>query len=319
MLKLEIKLFYFDIVKIALIDFFEEYLLNQLKLNHFNYFYFPDSSRQDLLKPNDYEILILKSKTFIDDEFLSYWKNLRYIIRAGAGVDHIDLPLLEQKNILLITTNEGNANAVAEHAMGLLLALMNNIPKANKEVKNFQWIREANRGYEIEGKTIGIIGYGNTGSAFAKKLKGFECQVLAFDKYKTGFSHQNVQETDLLTLQNKADIISFHVPLTKETYYYFDENFVNNLKKPIWLLNLSRGPIVKTCILPELLASKKILGCGLDVLEYEDFNKLPTEYKNILEKLYLYDNCIFTPHIGGWSFESAKKINNLVIKKIIRN
>ncbi len=304
-------------MKIALIDFFEEYLLHQLTINQFDYSYIPETSRHELLKYNDFQVLILKSKTFIDDEFLSYWNNLRYIIRAGAGVDHINVPLLQEKKIQLITTNQGNANAVAEHAMGLLLTLTNNISKANNEVKNFQWLREPNRGHEIEGKTVGIIGFGNTGSAFSKKLKGFDCKILAYDKYKSGFGNEFVQEVDLKTIQEEADIISFHVPLTQETHYYFDENFVSNLHKPIWLLNLSRGPIVKTSILPEFIHSQKILGCGLDVLEYEDFKNLPIEYKNILEVLFSKDNCIFTPHIGGWSFESSQKINDLIVKNLL--
>ncbi len=304
-------------MKIVLIDFFEDYLLNQLTNNQFDYNYIPKSTRLDLLKPHDFQVLILKSKTFIDEEFLSYWKNLRYIIRAGAGIDHIKVSLLQEKNIQLITTNEGNANAVAEHAVGLLLSLMNNIQKANYEVKRFEWLREPNRGHEIEAKTVGIIGFGNTGSAFSKKLKGFDCKILAYDKYKSGFGNDWVQEVDLKTIQEESDIISFHVPLTQETHYYFDENFVSNLRKPIWLLNLSRGHIVKTSILPELIDSQKILGCGLDVLEYEDFNNLPIEYKNILEKLFAYNNCIFTPHIGGWSFESSQKINDLILKNLL--
>ncbi len=303
-------------MRIAIIDFFEDYLLNQLKLNHFNFDYFPEKQRIDLLYVNNYDVLILKSKTRIDEEFLNYWKSLKYIIRAGAGIDHIDTDALYHRDIALITTNEGNANAVAEHAMGLLLALLNNILKANQEVKNFQWIREANRGFELEGKTVGIIGYGNTGSAFAKKLKSFDCKILAYDKYKSGFSNEYVTESDLFTLQQNSDIISFHVPLTSETYYYFDEHFVKQLKKPIWLLNLSRGQVIKTDILPSLLEQNKLLGCALDVLEYENFKDIPPDYKILLKKLFAYDNCIFTPHIGGWSFESALKINNLIISNL---
>jgi D-3-phosphoglycerate dehydrogenase len=305
-------------VKIAIIDFFEEDFIHQLSNNDFIFDYFPEAKRHDLLKENDYEILILKSKTVIDEEFLSYWKSLRYIIRAGAGVEHIHQQAIQKLGIQLITTNEGNANAVAEHALGMLLCLLNNIHKANFEVKNFLWLREPNRGHELEGKTVGIIGYGHTGSAFAKKLQGFDCQIIAYDKYKSGFANDYVQEVDLQTLQEQADIISFHVPLTSETHYYFDESFVRKLKKNVWLLNLSRGPVVKTNILPELLSTKKILGCALDVLEYEDFTKLSSEYKATLEQLFRFDNCLFTPHIAGWSFESAKKINDLIVKKLLQ-
>lgn len=305
-------------MRIALIDFFEQNLLNQLHLLQLDFQYLPDSTREQLLFINDFQVLILKSKTEIDEEFLNYWKSLKYIIRAGAGIDHINTFALQKRDIELITTNEGNANAVAEHAMGLLLALMNNIVKANREVKHFQWIREPNRGYELEGKTVGIIGYGFTGSAFAQKLRGFSCKILAYDKYKAGFSNDYVQEVDLFTIQKQADIISFHVPLTPETHYYFDENFVKNLRKPIWLLNLSRGHIVKTSILPELLKNKKIMGCALDVLEYENFTHLPEGYKSLLEELFTFENCIFTPHIGGWSFESSQKINDLIVKNLIK-
>jgi len=314
--KLEIKPFCFK-VKIALIDYFEPYLLEQLQKKNFKFDYFPIATRNELLHVNDYNVLILKSKTYIDDDFLDYWKSLKYIIRAGAGIDHISIQSLQKRNIQLITTNEGNANAVAEHAVGLLLSLLNHICKANSEVKNFQWIREPNRGHELQGKTVGIIGYGNTGSSFAKKLQGFDCIILAYDKYKSGYSNEYVHEVDLKTLQKNSDIISFHVPLTKETYYYFDENFVRNIQKPFWLLNLSRGHVVKTSLLPTLLSTKKLLGCALDVLEYEDFNNIPMEYKDLLTQLYTYDNCIFTPHIGGWSFESSKKINDLIIKKLL--
>lgn len=305
-------------MKIAIIDFFEDYFLRQLNDNQFNYDYLPNSTRNDLLHENDYEVLIIKSKTTIDNQFLHYWKSLKYIIRAGAGIEHMDISSIKDRNIHLITTNEGNANAVAEHAMGLLLCLMNNIVKANNEVKQFQWLREPNRGHEIEGKTIGIIGYGNTGSAFAKKLKGFDCKILAYDKYKKGFANNYVHEVNLKTIQEEADIISFHVPLTDETFYYFNEDFVNQLKKPIWLLNLSRGKVVNTFILPQLIETKKVLGCALDVLENEKFDNLSSDYRFILKKLFSYENCIFTPHIGGWSFESAQKINNLVLKNLLK-
>lgn len=304
-------------VKILLIDFFEQELLNALKIQGYEYEYLPKITRSELLKGLWYhEVLLLKSKTFVDEELLNSFNGLLYVIRAGAGVEHIDEQALNKRKIQLLTTNAGNCNAVAEQAVGMLLSLTHNISKAHNEVKQFIWQREPNRGTEIEGKTVGIIGFGHTGSHFAQKLMGFQCNILAYDKYKSGFSNAYVQETDLITIQKQADIVSFHVPLTVETYHYLNEEFIQSMKKPFWLLNLSRGGVVDIAILPKYLENGKIKGAALDVLENEDFHSLTDNEKQLYEKLFSYSNVIVTPHIGGLTHESNTKIQQLILKHL---
>jgi D-3-phosphoglycerate dehydrogenase len=223
-------------------------------------------------------------------------------------------------NIRLYNSPEGNRNAVAEHALGMLLGLMNKLNKAHQEVKHGLWDREGNRGEELDGKTIGIIGYGNNGAAFAKKLRGFDVRVLAYDKYKSGFGDYQVQECTLEALQEQADILSFHVPQNKETKHFFNNEFLGQMAKPFYLLNLSRGKVVLTAALVEGLKSGQIKGAGLDVLEYEQKSfesffdqEMPADFQYLVSA----DNVCLTPHVGGWTTESYVKLSSVLADKIL--
>ena len=263
--------------------------------------------------------VVIRSRFRVDKALLKNATALKFIARSGSGMENIDLPYCKERNIAVFNSPEGNRNAVGEHALGLLLNLLNNISKSDKEVRAKKWDREGNRGEELDGKTIGIIGYGNNGKAFAKKLRGFEVDVLAYDKYKSGFSDSFVNEATLSEIYNKADVISFHIPLNKETKYWANEAFFNQLKKAIYLLNISRGEIIKTTSLLNAIEKGQIKGAGLDVLEFE-----PSSFTPFLESLpiqlnkRLFDSkkIIFTPHVAGWTKESYFKLSNVLANKI---
>jgi D-3-phosphoglycerate dehydrogenase len=265
--------------------------------------------------------IVIRSRFPLDHSFLSACKTLKFIARSGAGLENIDIEYCKQNNIALFNAPEGNRNAVAEHALGMLLALFNNLINGDQEVRQGIWNREHNRGIELDGKTVGIIGYGNNGSQFAKKLRGFDVKVLAYDKYKSNFGNDFVEETDMNTLFNEADVISFHIPQTKETLYMVDDHYLNQFKKPIYLINLSRGKIIKTKSLLNALDTHKVLGACLDVLEFEkssfedmfDSNKLSHDFKKLIES----EKVILSPHVGGWTKESYFKLSDVLADKIL--
>lgn len=256
------------------------------------------------------EILFLRSKPKMDPPTIDMAKHLRLILRAGVGLDHLDLPYLAEKNITVRSTPGANADAVAEHTLGMLLSLLHSIVQANREVSQFIWNRSPNRGTELSALTVGIVGYGHTGSALGRRIQHLAGKTLAYDKYKKGFGHEKVQEVSLHTLLAEADVISFHVPLTEETKHWVDEDFLAALDKPIWLLNLSRGPVVKLASLPPALESGVLKGVGLDVLEHEPLSrdKLTEEETQIYQALFDHPRVICSPHIGGWSHQSEEKI-----------
>ena len=314
-------------MKILFIDSAHHSLKNELEKNNFiceeDFIYSKDEIEKRI---SQYDGIILRSRIKIDKKIIDAGKNLKFIGRVGAGMEHIDVAYAESKGIKCLSSPEGNRNAVAEHALGMLLNLLNNISKANNEVKDGKWIREANRGTELEGKTIGIYGYGNTGSAFAKLLRGFDMKILAYDKYKKKFGNAFVQESIPQEIFSEADVLSLHLPLTDETNYLVNDSFINQFKKNIYLINSSRGPIVKTDDLVKNLKSGKILGACLDVLEYEENSfeaiqpvtrnsQLVT--KNDWKYLIESSNVILTPHIAGWSFESQEKMAKILSEKII--
>lgn len=268
---------------------------------------------------HNYSGILVRSKITLDKNFFDKATNLKFIARAGAGIEHIDLSEVNKRNITIITAAEGNRDAVGEHAIGMLLSLMNNISKADKEIREGKWIREENRGYEIQGKTVGIIGYGNMGSAFAQRLSGFDCNVIAFDKYKKGFSDKFVKEVSLQTLFDETDILSLHIPLTEETNYMVNDDFINSFAKSIFIINTSRGKIINTKDLVKNIKSGKIRGAALDVLEYENQSfesKGEITDKETYEYLINSNHVILTPHIAGWTFESYKKIAEVLVAKI---
>ena len=269
-----------------------------------------------------YEGIVIRSRFNIDKQFLDAAKNLKFIARVGAGLESIDTEYAEKLGVKLIAAPEGNRNAVGEHALGMLLSLFNNLTKADSEVKNGLWNREANRGIELDGKTVGIIGYGNMGKAFAKKLRGFDCEVLCFD-IKENVGDENAKQISLQKLQQNADVLSLHTPWTPLTDKMVNSVFINSFSKPFWLINTARGKSVVTADLVSALKAGKILGAGLDVLEFEklsfetlfDSDNLP----NSLKELFAMDNVILSPHIAGWTVESKEKLATVIAEKIIEN
>ena len=366
-------------MKILFIDSAHPSLKQELEKNGFTCDEDFNSSKSEIEKRlSSYNGIILRSRFDVDKQFIDRLtpgpspqgegSSLRFVARVGAGMEHIDVAYAESKGVKCISSPEGNRNAVAEHALGMLLSLMNNISKANTEVKAGQWLREPNRGTELEGKTIGIFGYGNTGSAFAKVLSGFDVKILAYDKYKAvnspfspsrsalaergeggspdrGFASVMgggcVFESTPEEIFSQADILSLHLPLTDETKYLVNDSFIHKFKKNIYLLNTSRGPIVKTDDLVKNLKFGKILGACLDVLEYEENsfegltpnpsplgeggtataapNQPITQSTNqpALQYLLNSNKVILTPHIAGWSFESSEKMARILAEKIV--
>lgn len=271
---------------------------------------------------HDYKGIILRSKIQADKYLIDLGANLRFIGRVGAGMEIIDVAYAESKAIKCINSPEGNMDAVGEQSIGMLLSLLNNLNKADREVRNKIWDREGNRGYELNGKTIGIIGYGNMGKSFAKKLSGFDVDVIAYDKYKNNFSDSFVTEVELSEIYNKADIVSLHVPQTTETIKMIDDSFFKKCKKPIIIINTARGKVVDTESLVLAMKEGKVAGAALDVLEYESFNFqdfLEDEMPEPFNYLTHSDRVILTPHIAGWSFESKVKLASTLADKIISN
>lgn len=268
---------------------------------------------------HNYTGVVIRSRFKLDKEMLDKGTNLKFIARAGAGMENIDVAYAESKGIKCLHAPEGNRDAVGEHALGMLLMLLNNLKKADAEVRRGIWLREENRGHEIQGKTVGIIGYGNMGSAFAQRLKGFDCRVIAYDKYKKNFSNEYVKESTMEDLWEHADIVSPHLPLTDETDHLANNEFFNRFKKNIYFINTARGKNVNTADLVEQIKSGKVLGACLDVLEYEslsfealDASKLPESFQYLIKS----DKVILTPHIAGWTYESHEKIAETLLRKI---
>lgn len=265
---------------------------------------------------NQYEGLFVRTRTRVDERLLGPKPTVKFVGRAGAGLDNLDVPFLEEHGIRIIHASEGNRDAVGEYTIGALLSLMRHIPVADAEVRQSVWLREENRGEELMGKTVGIIGFGNMGQAFARRLAGFECQVLAYDKYKKGFGDQLVRESTMEDLFEKADVLSLHVPLTPETRCMVDEAFLARFKKDIILVNSARGEIVTLSTLASGLKTGRIRGAVLDVLENEKLSSLSTDQMADFEFLKRQRNILFTPHIAGWTFESHIKINRVLVEKL---
>lgn len=283
------------------------------------------SSKEDILaKIANYGGIIIRSRFSIDSNFLSAAKRLKFIGRVGAGLENIDGEYAQAKGIRLIAAPEGNRNAVGEQALGMLLSLFNKLNKADREVRQGQWLREANRGCELDGKTVGIIGYGNMGKAFAKKLRGFDVDVLCYD-IKDNVGDANAEQVTLEVLQNSCDVISLHTPQTKLTVGMINAQFIEAFKKPFWFINTARGKSVITADLVEALKSGKIMGAGLDVLEYEkaSFETLfktdalgQSEMPEAFKYLISAENVLLTPHIAGWTIESKEKLAQIIVDKI---
>jgi D-3-phosphoglycerate dehydrogenase len=267
-----------------------------------------------------YDALVIRSKFKITQQIIDQCPRLKCIGRVGAGMENIDVAYAHSKNITCLCVPEGNRDAVGEHALGMLLMLLNHLKKADAEVRKGVWLRAENRGTELSEKTVGIIGFGNMGSTFAKKLSGFGCKILAYDKYKTGFGNDSVTEASLTDLFEQCDIVSLHVPLTDETRYVVDADFIARFKKPIYLINTARGQCLDTQDLVAAMQSGKIKGACLDVLEYETISfesigeaKLPAPLHYLMHS----DKVILSPHIAGWTHESNFKMSRLIAEKMI--
>lgn len=271
-------------------------------------------------KIENYHGIVIRSRFKIDKTFIDKAKNLQFIARVGAGLESIDCEYAESKNIKLIAAPEGNASAVGEHALGMLLSLFNKLNNADKEVKSGHWNRESNRGTELDGKTVGIIGYGNMGKSFAKKMRGFDVEVLCYDILPNK-GDENAKQVSLQEIQQKADVLSLHIPWTPETDKMVNTTFINQFSKPFWFINTARGKSVVTADLVSALQSGKILGAGLDVLEYEklSFETLfEGEKPEAFEYLLNANNVLLSPHIAGWTFESKEKLAQVIVDKILK-
>lgn len=266
--------------------------------------------------------IVIRSKLSLDNTILNKCKQLSFIARSGSGLENIDVSYCNSHNIVCFNSPEGNRNAVAEHGLGMLLTLFNKIHISDLQIRNGIWQRESNRGEEITGKTIGIIGYGNNGSSFAKKLQGFDVKVMAYDKYKSGFGDHFVHECTLQAIQEQADVVSLHVPLAMDTKHMINEEFINKMQKSFYLMNLSRGKIVKTQDLVNAIKADKIKGACLDVLEYEKKSfetffeqNLPDDFNFLIQS----EKVVLTPHVAGWSKQSYFELSNVLADKIINH
>ncbi|WP_017495909.1 2-hydroxyacid dehydrogenase [Flavobacterium sp. WG21] len=307
-------------IRILHIDSNHPVLWQQLEDAGFeNHADFKSSKEEIEAKIANYNGIVIRSRFKIDKTFLDQATNLKFIARVGAGLESIDCEYAEAKGIHLIAAPEGNRNAVAEHSLGVILSLFNNLNQADAEVKSGHWNRESNRGHELDGKTVGIIGYGNMGKAFAKKLRGFETEVLCYD-ILDNLGDQNARQVSLAELQQKSDVLSLHLPWTPETDKMVDQSFINAFSKPFWIINTSRGKNIVTADLVEAMKTKKVLGAGLDVLEYEklSFETLFQEESTPEALRYLMEskNVLLTPHIAGWTFESHERLAQVIADKI---
>ena len=307
-------------VHILHIDSNHPLLWDQLEQAGFvNHEDFTSSKEEIEAKIQDYQGIVIRSRFKIDQTFLDKATNLQFIARVGAGLESIDCAYAESKNIALIAAPEGNRNAVAEHSLGMILSLFNNLNEADAEIRAGHWNRESNRGHELDGKTVGIIGYGNMGKAFAKKLRGFEVDVLCYD-IQENVGDENARQVEFTEFQEKVDVLSLHIPWTPETDKMVDAAFINGFAKPLWIINTSRGKNIVTADLVAALQSGKVLGAGLDVLEYEklSFETLFQDKSTPEAFQYLLNakNVILTPHIAGWTFESHERLAQVIVDKI---
>lgn len=266
--------------------------------------------------------IVIRSRFQLNSNIFNKCPRLKFIARSGSGLENIDIKEAELRNIKIYNSPEGNCDAVAEHVIGMLLMLFNNLCRSDRQVRNGKWVREGNRGMELNNKTVGIIGYGHTGSALARKLTGFGCRIMAYDKYKSGFGTENIEESGMNELFNSCDIISFHLPLTEETRFLANEQFFQSFKNPVCVVNSSRGPILNTSDLVKAMQKDKIWGACLDVLEYEEtsFEYLSeSKMPDPLKWLSSSDKAVLTPHIAGWTKESYYKLSAVLADKILTN
>lgn len=307
-------------IKILIVDkHCPEDVFKKLEEKDFSVTVKTDADKKELSKLlHDFECIVISGHHKLDKSLLLKAEQLKLIIRAGSGMEIIDTHTAMQKGITCLNTPEGNRNAVAEHCMGLILSLLHKISQSNIQVKNKKWKREENRGIELSGKKIGLLGYGNTGMSLAQKLKSFNVEVLAYDKFKYNFSDDYAQEATMDQLFEKTDILSIHLPLTEETRGIVNLDFIQKFKKPFYLINTARGEIVHHAELAVALSKGLVKGAGLDVLENEKIESLNNEQKTWFEEIAQMENVIITPHVAGWTQESRTEIGNYTLTKILK-
>ncbi len=304
-------------ISCLIIDTMHESIVPMLEKSGIKTTYLPHLPIDEIPKViSNYEGLILRSKLSVNHHLLDQAQRLQFIARAGAGLDNIDLEETTKRGIHVIHAAEGNSDTVAEHTIGLILSLLHKIVLGSEQVKHKLWDREYCRGVELKEKTVGIIGYGTMGKAVAQRLSSFGCKVIAYDKYKTEFSDDFAKAVSLNELYNESDIATFHIPLTKENTYLIDKAYIYNFKKPFYLVNTSRGELIKMSTLQEAIEKNKIRGAALDVLENEKLSTFSKEQENAFQYLTQSHKVIFTPHVAGWSNESYYKINEIIVQKI---
>lgn len=307
-------------MKVLHLDTNHDLLINQLaKAGFTNHEDYTSSKPEIEAKIADYDGIVLRSRFTIDKQFLDAATNLKFIGRVGAGLENIDCDYAEQKGVYLVSAPEGNRNAVGEHSLGMLLSLFNKLNKADAEVRQGKWLREANRGIELDGKTVGLIGYGNMGKAFAKKLRGFDVDVLCYD-IKDNVGDANAKQVTLTEFQEKVDVISLHTPQTPLTINMINAEFIKAVKKPFWLINTARGKSVVTLDLMHALKAGKVLGAGLDVLEYEKAsfeNLFSSDMPEAFQYLIDSEQVLLTPHVAGWTIESKEKLAQTIVDKVL--
>lgn len=304
--------------RILIADDMHECILPLLKESGYDPVYLPVIDRAGILEIiGEFFGLIIRSKTSVDKELVDAGKNLKFVARAGAGMDKVDKDYLVSKGIVPINAPEGNRDALGEHAMGLLLSLLNKIGSSFQEIKNGVWNREGNRGVELKGKVVGIYGVGNMGLSFARKLRGFDCEIIGYDKYKGKFREDFIENVGLDELMERTEILSLHIPLNEETRHLFSESYLRRFKNLKILINTARGEVLDTNGLIKLLEDGTLYGAGLDVLENEKLDSYSQHEKDLLSQLTSYPNVLITPHVGGWTFESYQKISEVIAKKII--
>lgn len=308
-------------MKILILDPPHPYLLerfDQLKLSYDLMYKAPKDELMNVL--GEYEGLVVRSRITLDKSFLEKGDKLKFIARYGVGLEHIDLKYAEAQNIAVFNSPEGSKDTVGEHALGMLIMLMNNLGRADREVRAGKWLREPNRGVEIKGKVVGILGYGNMGQSFAKRISGFEAEkVIAYDKFKTNYGDQYAEAVSLNTLFQESDILSIHIPYMPENHHFINKTFLEQFQKNIYLVNTARGTVLNTADLVEAMQAGKVLGAALDVIEYEemsfvklDLDQLPKPFQWLRQA----DNVVLAPHIAGWSMESKLGHAKVLAEKV---
>ncbi len=306
--------------KVLFLDTTHPILYEKLKEYGFEIHFDFESKEDELIsKISEYQGIIIRSRIKITSKLIQHASNLKFIGRVGSGLENIDINFAQQKGIYCLNSPEGNRDAVAEHALGMLLCLNNKIIKSDQEVRNGIWLREENRGSEIAGKMVGIIGFGNMGSAFAQRLRGFDCSILAYDKYKTNYAPTYVREASMTEIFEQADIISFHIPYNSETHYLINQSFIESFQKNIIIINTSRGKVLNTNDLVAQMELNKVTGACLDVLEYETTNLQNlaiNQWTDAMVRLSKMKNVVLSPHIAGWTHESNIKLSLILAEKI---